>query len=198
MRVVLLLMVALVSFAVASEAGVIRGKLVLSKRASKATVSDAVIYINPLPDELQGRWGANGETFTVIQRERRFIPRVIAVPVGSTIRFQNRDDVYHNVFSVSPAKRFDLGKYPPNATNQVTFSRPGIVNLFCDIHPGMAAWVLVLPHRLYVRPEHDGTFALPRLPPGPYTVIAWHPSFGKVTRHVEMPRQGNVDLALKF
>src|SRR5262245_37792196 len=198
MRVVPLVMLALALLAGASEAGVIRGTLTLPKRSKGALVTDAVIYINPLPDELQHRFGAGDQTFTVIQRQRRFMPRVTAVPVGSTIRFQNRDDVYHNVFSVSPAKRFDLGKYPPNATNQVTFTRVGVVNLFCDIHPKMAAWVVVIGHRLYVRPEGDGTFAFPTLPPGPYTLVAWHPSFGRLTKKVDVPHKGDVSVALHF
>ena len=62
----------------------------------------------------------------------------------------------------------------------------------------MAAWVLVLPHRLYVRPQYDGTYAFPKLPPGPYTVVAWHPTLGRTTRRVDMPRHGDVDLALKL
>ena len=190
--------VALVLLASAAQAGVIRGTLSPRAKGHKGTVADAVVYIDPLPDELEWKWGPRSETFTVVQRERRFIPRVTAVPVGSTIRFQNRDDVYHNVFSVSPAKRFDLGKYPPSATNQVTFTRPGIVNLFCDIHPKMAAWVVVVGHRLYVRPEGDGTFAFPKLPPGPYTLVAWHPSFGRVTKKITIPHQGDVNVALHF
>ena len=197
MRVVLFFLLALVSLAGAATAGVIRGKLVLPSRPN-VSPAEAVVYVSPLPDALQRKWGPKRETFTVIQRDRHFMPRVAVVPVGSTVRFQNRDNVYHNVFSVSPAKRFDLGKYPPNAMNQVTFSRPGIVNLFCEIHPAMAAWVLVLPHRLYVRPQSDGTYAFPKLPPGSYTVVAWHPSLGKTTRKVDMPRHGDVDLALKL
>jgi plastocyanin len=189
---------ALASLASAAQAGVIRGTVSPPRKGAKGTVTDAVVYIDPLPDELELKWGARGETFTVVQRERRFIPRVSAVPVGSTIRFQNRDDVYHNVFSVSPAKRFDLGKYPPNATNQVTFTRPGVVNLFCDIHPKMAAWVVVVAHRLYVRPEGDGTFAFPKLPPGPYRLVAWHPSFGRLTKKVDLPRHGDATVALHF
>ena len=198
MRVIRFVSLLLLALAGVGEAGEIQGRLTLPKRSKSASVLDAVVYVNPLPDELENRWGAGTQTFTVIQRSRRFIPRVTAAPVGSTIRFQNRDDVYHNVFSVSPAKRFDLGKYPPNATNQVTFTRPGIVNLFCDIHPGEAAWVFVTPNRLYVRPEYDGSFTLPRLPPGFYTVIAWHPSFGRVTRRVEVPHHGDAQVALKF
>jgi len=190
--------VALVSLAGAAQAGVIRGTISPPSKRSKGTVADAVVYIDPLPDALEWKWGAEGATFTIVQRQRRFISRVTAVPVGSTIRFQNRDDVYHNVFSVSPAKRFDLGRYPPRATNQVTFTRPGVVNLFCDIHPKMAAWVVVIGHRLYVRPEGDGTFAFPTLPPGPYTLVAWHPSFGRLTKKVDVPHKGDVSVALHF
>ena len=198
MRVVPCLLFALVSLAGAAEAGVIRGTVALPSRAQGATLLDAVVYIDPLPERLTRKWRPHRRTFTVVQRSRRFQPRVIALPVGSSVRFVNRDDVYHNVFSVSPAKRFDLGKYPPNAVNQVTFSRPGTVNLFCDIHPGMAAWVLVVPHRLFVRPQSNGTFALPKLPPGTYTLVAWHPAYGRVTRQVEVPRRGDVRVAVKF
>jgi hypothetical protein len=135
---------------------------------------------------------------SVVQRNRQFFPRVTAVPVGSTVRFYNRDNVYHNVFSVSPAKRFDLGKYPPNAINQITFTRPGVVNLFCDIHPSMAAWVIVVPTRLFVRPAADGSFALPRLPSGVYTLLAWHPSFGRISRRIQVPKRGDVLVAVRF
>ena len=198
MRAVVIAWIALVSLAGAGEAGVIHGTLSLPNHAQRATLVEAVVYIDPLPDALEKKWRSTNPTFTVIQRSRRFIPRVSAVPVGSTIRFQNRDDVYHNVFSVSPPKRFDLGKYPRNATNQVTFTRPGVVNLFCDIHPGMAAWVFVVPHRLYVRPLSDGSFVFPKLPAGPYTLVAWHPSFGRITRQIELPRHRDVQVAMKL
>jgi plastocyanin len=198
MRAVVFAWIALVSLAGAGEAGVIRGKLSLPNHAPRTALPEAVVYVNPLPDAVEKKWRATNQTFTVVQRSRRFLPRVSAVPVGSTIRFQNHDDVYHNVFSVSPAKRFDLGKYPPNATNQVTFTRPGVVNLFCDIHPAMAAWVLVVPHRLFVRPLADGSFAFPKLPAGSYTLVAWHPSYGRVTRQIELPRHGDAQVAMKF
>lgn len=197
MRIVALAWIVSITLARAAQAGVIRGTLAVPGGDERA-VLDAVVYVDPLPPSLQSRWRPGKQTYTVIQRARQFAPRVTVVPVGSTVRFQNRDDVYHNVFSVSPAKRFDLGRYPPHAINQVTFSRAGIVNLFCEIHPGMAAWVVVLPHRLFTRPERDGSFALPKLPSGSYTVVAWHPSYGRMTREVEVPRHGDVQLDLRF
>lgn len=198
MRVVAPLLAALLLLSGVAHSGVLRGTIVLPKRENGASVLDAVVYIDSLTPPLQTKWGRRSGRVSVVQRERRFTPRVTAVPVGTTVAFLNRDDVYHNVFSVSPAKRFDLGKYPPKAKNQVTFSRPGVVNLFCDIHPGMAAYVLVVPHRLFVRPKADGSFELPALPHGVYRLVAWHPSSGRVVRRVEVPVRGTVDVAMRF
>jgi plastocyanin len=161
-------------------------------------VVEAVVYVDPLPDALQRKWARSTPTLRIIQQERRFFPRVVAVAAGTTIRFQNRDDVYHNVFSVSPAKKFDIGKYPPHAVNQVTFDRPGVVNLYCDIHPKMAAYVLVLPHRFFTRPERDGGFSLPSLPAGSYTLRAWHPAYGRIVRRIQVPEHGDIDVPLRF
>ena len=181
-------------------AGVVRGHVHLPRRAAKAdsTLTEAVVYVDPLPDALLRKWANQTPTMRIIQQDRRFLPRVVAVPAGTTVRFQNRDDVYHNVFSVSPAKKFDIGKYPPHAVNQVTFDRPGVVNLFCDIHPKMAAYVLVLPHRFFTRPERDGVFSLPPLPAGSYTVRAWHPAYGRIAKRVQMPDRGDVNVDLRF
>lgn len=198
MHFALIVLAALWLFVGAAQGGVVHGKVVLSKRTAGASVLDAVVYIDPLPPKLQAKWDRKPQTAQVVQQNRRFTPRVTAISVGSTVAFLNRDDVYHNVFSVSPIKRFDIGKYPPQAINQVTFSRPGVVNLFCDIHPRMAAYVLVLPHRLFVRPKPDGSYELPKLPQGTYTVLAWHPSFGRVSRKVVVPSRGKVDVKIRF
>jgi plastocyanin len=198
MRVVPPLLAALLLLSGAAQAGVIRGVVEMPKRAADASVLDAVVYIDSLPPPLAKKWERRRSKASVVQRNRRFTPRVTAVTAGTTVAFLNRDDVYHNVFSVSPVKRFDLGKYPPRAINQVTFNRPGVVNLFCDIHPGMAAYVLVLPHRLFVRPTADGAFELPPLPYGVYDLIAWHPSCGRVVRRVTVDVRGTVDVAMRF
>jgi hypothetical protein len=108
------------------------------------------------------------------------------------------DPIYHNVFSPSPLKRFDLGKYPRGESRAVTFNRPGVVNVFCDIHSDMEAFVLVLPHHAFTQPDADGRYALPALPPGHYVVRAWHPDLQEIRREVDVPESGDLQVDLSF
>jgi plastocyanin len=198
--------VVLMILATQAQAGMIRGRLRLGAPArpttptgavlEQARVTDAVVWVDSLPPTAERRYRGRPLRARVIQSNRRFSPRVSIVMVGSTIDFANRDRVYHNVFSVSPAQRFDLGKYPPRETLSVTFEHPGVVNLFCDIHPWMAAYVVVLTNRVYARPSRTGEFRLPVLPPGPYTLHFWHPSIGEKAEPVRIPDHGDAVLAL--
>jgi len=198
------LTIAALVIATESHAGAIRGRLDAAPETSAggtqvaATLTDAVVWVDTLPAQAMRRYRGKSREARITQQGRRFSPRVTAVAAGSPIRFSNRDNVYHNVFSVSPSKRFDLGKYPPRTIHRVTFDRPGLVNLYCDIHPGMAAYVMVLPHRVFARPAASGRFALPELPAGSYVVKAWHPVHGERTTHVEVPRRGVVVTRLRF
>lgn len=112
------------------------------------------------------------------QKGRRFLPDTIVVPVGSTVSFPNLDPIFHNVFSLSKPKSFDLGNYPRNTTRTVTFSKPGIVHVHCHLHPNMAATIVVTPNRWAARVAPEGEFLLPDVPPGTHTVVAWHKSAG--------------------
>ena len=85
--------------------------------------------------------------------------------------FENRDRIYHSVFSVSTTRRFDLGKYPKGHSRSVTFPKAGVVNVYCDIHSDMAAFVLVTPNHAYAQPAADGGYALPNLPAGKYVKV---------------------------
>jgi hypothetical protein len=111
------------------------------------------------------------------------------VAVGTEVDFPNRDAIYHNVFSLSPVKRFDLGKYPRGHSKQVTFGKPGRVQVFCDIHSNMEAHIIVLPHRAFTRPGEKGAYALPDLPAGTYTLVLWHPDFGETRTKVTVTAQ---------
>jgi len=186
-------------------AGVIRGRLHIAPqtRASlPGTVVEvsgphqAVLWVDPLPENIARHYHAGPKKKRVIQSNRTFAPLVTTVMVGSTVDFANRDRVYHNVFSVSPVQRFDLGKYPPRSSQQVTFEHPGVVNLFCDIHPWMSAYVVVLPHKVFAIPSASGEFRLPALPPGEYTLHLWHPSLGERLRGVRVPERGDAVLTL--
>jgi truncated hemoglobin YjbI/plastocyanin len=115
----------------------------------------------------------------VEQRNRTFLPHVTAVPVGSTVSFPNFDSIYHNVFSRSSSKSFDLGMYKSGQARDVKFDKPGIVRLGCNLHAHMAAYIVVVDAPHYVVIDADGTYAFKGLVPGTYTLRAWHEPSGE-------------------
>lgn len=115
---------------------------------------------------------------TLAQKNRQFDPEVVVIPAGSTVSFPNDDPIFHNVFSLSKAKLFDLGYYPKGQTRTVRFDRPGEVQVYCHIHADMSAAILVLPTALWTRPTPEGDFSLKGVPPGNYELVAWHRSAG--------------------
>ena len=114
----------------------------------------------------------------VQQLDRRFMPDLVVVPVGSAVSFPNMDPIFHNIYSLSKPKSFDLGSYDKGETRKVVFPKPGIVDVYCHLHPNMAATIVVTPNRWYARPDRTGQFRIPNIPPGQYTVVAWHKSAG--------------------
>lgn len=130
------------------------------------------------------------------QRNERFVPHVLAVTVGTVVDFPNSDRTYHNVFSLSRAKRFDLGRYAAGRSKSVRMDRAGVIRVFCDIHSHMNAYVLVFAHRFFDVTDPDGRFDLPNVPPGTYTVVGWHEGEPRVTRSVTVTPAGAVDIEL--
>jgi plastocyanin len=124
---------------------------------------------------------------TLGQSNERFEPRVLPIVAGQTVLFPNFDRLYHNVFSVSPVKPFDLGQYrstdPPRS---VVFESPGLVPVYCNIHPHMISYVVVLENPAYAVTGADGRFEIPDAPPGPVTVNAWTPGAARVSRDVSL------------
>ena len=110
---------------------------------------------------------------TLDQRNERFVPHVVAVTVGAIVDFPNNDRTYHNVFSLSKTKRFDLGRYAAGRSKAVRFDRPGIVRVFCDIHSHMNAFILVFAHRYFAVTDAAGRYHIDNVPPGTYTLSAW-------------------------
>ena len=124
----------------------------------------------------------------VAQKDLTFIPSLLPVQVGTRVEFPNLDDTYHSIFSYSPAKRFDLGRYRPEERpipSQV-FDTPGLVTLRCDIHDHMRGLILVLDTPYFVVTGADGRFRLSRLPAGHYTLKAWIDSKTTRERPVEL------------
>lgn len=132
------------------------------------------------------------------QANETFQPHVLAITRGSTVDFPNDDPYFHNVFSLSGAATFNLGRYPRSQTRSQTFAKPGIVKVFCQIHSQMSATILVFDHPYFTMPALDGSFDLPNLPPGSYTVVGWHERVGEriATVVVEAGKAASVDLSL--
>src|SRR6476646_6120296 len=96
----------------------------------------------------------------VQQLDRRFMPDLVVVPVGATVSFPNMDPIFHNIYSLSKPKTFDLGSYDKGETRKVMFPKPGIVDVYCHLHPNMAATIVVTPNRWYARPDRSGQFRI--------------------------------------
>jgi plastocyanin len=127
------------------------------------------------------------------QRNEAFVPHVLAIVAGTTVDFPNNDKTYHNVFSLSPTKPFDLGRYAVGHSKSVRFDRPGIVRVFCDIHSHMSAFILVFAHRHFTVTDEEGRYRLENVPPGTYTVVAWNESAASESRRVVVGESGDVE-----
>jgi plastocyanin len=150
-----------------------------------------VIYI-------EGDYASKPITADLNQLDRRFTPDMVVVPAGSTISFPNLDPIFHNVFSLSKVKTFDLGNYPKDHTKTVTFAKPGIVVVGCHLHSNMSAVIVVTPNRWAAMSDPEGHFTLKDVPPGTYTVVAWHKSAGFFRKKIEVTadRNASVDFAI--
>ena len=126
-----------------------------------------------------------------------FRPRVLAVPAGSTVKFPNGDDVFHNVFSFSKAERFDLGRYPKGESKSVTFEKKGLIDVRCEVHDHMRSYIHVFDHPCFAVAAEDGTYAIPKVPPGKYTLVVWKEFFDPVRQEIEVKADGaKVDVTL--
>ena len=128
------------------------------------------------------------------QQDRRFSPDLAVVPAGSAVSFPNFDPIFHNVFSLSKPKSFDLGNFPQGQTRVVTFPRPGIVAVYCHLHPNMAGTIVVTPNRWGARVDTAGHFVLADVPPGKYSIVAWHKTGGSFRKTVEVTGGGDAEV----
>ena len=126
------------------------------------------------------------------QRNETFVPHILAVTSGTVVDFPNNDSTYHNVFSLSKARKFDLGRYARGRSKSVRFDQPGIVRVFCDIHSHMSAFVLVFSHPYFATTDTDGRYRIDNIPPGSYNVVAWHEGEEADTRTVVVPTEGGI------
>jgi plastocyanin len=199
----------------APESGIIAGNVTLTTRVRSARLPAAVYpsrtvskHDPPAASELRNvvvylKDVAFRGTLPVTSTEIRqvnetFIPHILPITRGSTVNFSNGDPFFHNVFSLSRASTFDLGRYPKDRARSATFTKPGLVKVFCRIHSQMSATIVVLDHPYFTVPGDDGAFALRNVPPGEYAVAGWHERVGErvATIRVESGKTTDVALAL--
>jgi plastocyanin len=155
----------------------------------------AVVYFEDVPADpgqsapMRGRMNQTDETF---------VPHLLALTIGSTVDFPNDDNTYHNVFSLSKPKKFDLGRYASGRSKSVTFDRPGIVRVFCEIHSHMNAFILVFAHRFFAVTDQNGRYRIDQVPPGTYRVTAWYEGIALETERVTIPAGATVDLDFRL
>ncbi len=148
--------------------------------------------------------------FVMDQQNLEFIPHILPVPVGSAVHFPNNDKVDHNVFSMSRAKKFNLGSYKPGESKTVVFDKPGIVEMRCDVHAEMAAYILVLKNPYFAVTDKTGRFKIPdlnylkqvglagaiNLSAGKYFVKTWHEKLKTQKMAVDVPENGEIAIQI--
>jgi plastocyanin len=127
---------------------------------------------------------------SLAQHYQRFDPEIVVVPVGSTVSFPNQDPIFHNVFSLSHTKSFDLGYYPQGHSRSVEFKQAGVVQVYCHLHANMYGAIVVVPSRMYARPGQDGQFTIAGISAGTYELVAWHASAGFFRKKVHVTESG--------
>src|SRR5262245_51997276 len=192
------LVLVLAASARGDDSGTVRGAVTVMKRSLFGTRasddrSGVVVYVtgySEAPPKAEA---------TLEQQNEKFVPRVLPIVAGQTVVFPNRDRLYHNVFSVSPITSFDLGQYkssdPPR---EQSFPTPGLVPVYCNIHPDMISYVVVLENRAFAVTGEDGAFELRGVRPGKLAVNAWLPGAQRVTREIELAPGGSVSVGLEL
>jgi plastocyanin len=198
------------SVVAAARAGAIRGRVDLRRMAPpierRPGVSElgtppardvtdrlrSVVYLETAP---RGAFEPDeGGRAVMDQRNETFVPHMLAITTGTTVEFPNSDKFYHNVFSLSKARKFDLGRYAAGRAKAVRFEQPGIVRVFCDIHSHMNAFILVFSHPFFALTDSDGRYRIENIPPGTYNVVAWNEGTSSEPRPVTVPDGGIAEL----
>ena len=157
----------------------------------------SVVYLDPRRSRRSTRATTGARAST--RRTRPSCHTCSPSSPGTTVDFPNNDVTYHNVFSLSRTKSFDLGRYAAGKSKAVRFDKPGIVRVFCEIHSHMSAFILVFAHRYFALTDPDGSFRIDNVPPGSYNVFVWNESLPLEQRRVTVPEAGGeVELNFSF
>ena len=162
--------------------GSVTGQLAILERPGARTtdLANAVVWLEPAG----GSRNLTPSAAQIQMESRTFVPKVRVVPAGSTVEFPNQDPFRHNVFSKAGPRDFDLGLYTRGESRGTRFERAGVYPIFCNIHARMVAFVVAVPSPWVTRPSASGSFSLAGVPPGTYTLRAWHDRGGTLAREV--------------
>src|SRR5438132_12350886 len=172
------------------SAGSVSGKVsFVTKRGQNPIVAETLVWLEPVaarvPKPVPGK-------FQMVTRGKMVLPHVLAIPVGSTVEFPNDDPISHNLFSLSSNNSFDLGLYRRGAGKVQKFDNPGLVNVYCNVHPNMSAVIQVMSTPYYGFSDQKGGYALSNVPPGRYRLIAWNEQGGQIESPIEVTTAGAV------
>ena len=164
-------------------------KFKFAERVNYAELRDFVVYIDhPAPAVKR----PTPVIKTISQKGATFIPHVTPIAVGTTIEWPNQDEIYHNVFSISDAKQFDLELYRSPEIKRVPFDKPGRVDVFCSIHTTMNCVILVLENPWFALSDAKGNYTITNVPPGTYKLRAWHERLPPQTQDVTVTESGQI------
>ncbi|HEV8398555.1 MAG TPA: plastocyanin/azurin family copper-binding protein [Gemmatimonadales bacterium] len=169
----------------------VTGRITILEKRNKPSpdLGAAVIYLEGTGP------AATPAAIDITINDKVYRPRVVVVPVGTTVRFPNTDPFDHNVFSVTEPNQFDLGLYGRGEAKTHTFTRPGLVRVYCNVHPKMVAYVVVMANRYYAQPGVDGSFTIPNVIPGHYRMHVWHERISaEIVKDVIVTASGAVDV----
>jgi hypothetical protein len=175
--------------------GSIEGEVALARLSVGSQLRDPDQVVVYLEDGPKGGPLPKGP-FVIGQQDKKFVPSQLIVPVGAAVGFVNGDRLDHNVFSPAPGSAFDLGIYQKGAVRRIIFDKPGVVPIYCNMHPQMVAYVLAVDNSYFVRPGPDGRFRFTGLPAGNYHLVAWSPYSAPVRETVRVQDTGAARLSL--
>jgi plastocyanin len=156
--------------------------------SGRPDAGDVAVWLTPVGEPPRAAATTAPRRLRILQKDKRFTPHLVVMPVGSVVDFPNADPFFHNVFSMYDGKRFDLGLYESGASRSVTFSRPGICYIFCNIHPEMSAVIVVVDTPFAAVSTRTGEVTIPDVPPGRYQLSVWHDRYAPATVS-EAPRE---------